>query len=103
MRGFHSMATMMHGRLALLLGLAFLSLPLAAEAQQSGKVWRIGVLTTDRPGAVEALVDGLRELNYVEGRNLVVEHRRFSRDAELPALAAELVRLGPDVIVAGGA
>ena len=87
----------MHSTFALMLGVAFLSVPLSAEAQQTGKMWRIGVLAGDRPGAVEALVNGLRDLNYVEGRNLVVEHGRFTRNDQLPAPAAELVRLNPDV------
>ena len=80
--------------------LTLLAAPLAAEAQP-GKVWWIGVLTADRPGAVEALLDGLRERNYVEGRNLVVERRRFTQRDELPTLAAELVRLNLDLVVVG--
>ncbi|MBK8738731.1 MAG: hypothetical protein IPM02_03910 [Betaproteobacteria bacterium] len=70
----------MHNAVALLLGLAILGLPVDAESQQTAKVWRVAVLTADRPGAVEALVEGLRELHYVEGRNLVVEHSRFLRN-----------------------
>ena len=91
----------MHNAVALLLGLAILGLPLAAESQQATRVWRVAVLTADRPGAVEALVEGLRELNYVEGRNLVVEHRRFLREEELPLRVAEIVQSNPDVIVTG--
>src|SRR5262249_43197629 len=94
--------TMRFARLAALavVALALFAAPLAAEAQP-GKVWRIGVLTADRPGAVEALLDGLRERNYVEGRNLVVERRRFTQRDELPTLAAELVRLNLDLLVVG--
>jgi putative ABC transport system substrate-binding protein len=80
--------------------------PLAARAQQSGKVPRIGYLSpVDRHAGFvprdEAFQQGLRELGYVEGTNIVVEYRfaegRFDR---LPALAAELVQLKVDVIVA---
>jgi len=81
-----------------------LAAPLAAEAQQAAKVPRIGWLGADRaavPHLQEAFRQGLRDLGYVEGRNLVIEYR----DAEgkydrLPALAAELVALKVDVIVA---
>jgi putative ABC transport system substrate-binding protein len=88
---------------------ALLAAPLAAEAQQAGKVWRVGYLgnspLTDPVLAVyfEALRHGLQEHGYVEGRNLVIE-RRFSEgvDARLPALAAELIRLKVDVLVTSG-
>jgi ABC-type uncharacterized transport system substrate-binding protein len=78
--------------------------PLAAVAQQAAKVPRIGWLGAYRaaaPHLQEAFRQGLRDLGYVEGRNLVIEYR----DAEgkydrLPALAAELVALKVDVIVA---
>jgi putative ABC transport system substrate-binding protein len=92
---------MMQGQLALMLSFAILWMLPVAEAQQAGKVWRIGVLMPERTGALEALVEGLRELDYVEGRNLVLEHRHFTRSDEMPALATELVRLNPHVIVAG--
>ena len=80
----------------------------AVEAQQPAKVPRIGYLTaaslSDIAARTEAFRQGLRELGYVEGKNIVIEWR----DAEgkpdrLPALAAELVRLKVDVIVTGGA
>jgi putative tryptophan/tyrosine transport system substrate-binding protein len=77
--------------------------PRLAEAQQTGKVWRIGVLMSlyspdaDVP---QALRDGLRTLGYTEGQNLVMEWRYAQgQDDRLPALAAELVRLNVDVIV----
>src|SRR5713226_4321722 len=80
--------------------------PLAAEAQQAAKIARIGYLTGNlaaNPHVPEAFRQGLRDLGYVEGRNVVIEYR----DAEgkydrLPALAAELVALKVDVILAGG-
>src|SRR5712692_9171148 len=78
--------------------------PVAAEAQQAAKIARIGYLSGDlaaSPPTHEAFRQGLRDLGYVEGRNVVIE----TRDAEgklerLPALAAELVALKVDVIVA---
>jgi putative ABC transport system substrate-binding protein len=89
-------------------GLAFLAVPLAVEAQPAGKVYRIGYLTqgtvtegsaTDRR-ILGAFTDGLRELGYVDGQNLRVEWREARGDnSRLPTLAAELVRLQPDVIV----
>jgi putative ABC transport system substrate-binding protein len=83
------------------------ALSFPAEAQQPGKIPRIGYLSAS--SAAEALVrtdafrQGLRELGYVEGKNLVIDFRyadgKFDR---LPALVAELVRLKVDVIVTAG-
>jgi len=77
----------------------------AAEAQQAAKVARIGYLGTNLtagPRSLEAFRQGLRDLGYVEGRNVVIEYRdaegKFER---FPALAAELVALKVDVIVVG--
>jgi putative ABC transport system substrate-binding protein len=74
--------------------------PLAARAQQAGKIWHIGLLTPEYRR--EAFRQGLRELGYVEGQNIIVEYRPADRADQLPALAAELVNLKVDVIVAGG-
>ena len=84
------------------LALGCLVVPCAAEAQQPGKVHRIGVLMfTSSPFAIEELRQGLRELGYVEGRNLTLEVRSAEGRAErLADLAAELVRLPVDLIVA---
>ena len=83
---------------------AILAAPLAAEAQQAAKVPRIGYLTTSlaaSPHLPEAFRQGLRDLGYVEGRNVVIEYRDAEGKPErLPALAAELVALKVDVIVA---
>jgi len=81
--------------------------PLAARAQQAGKVWRIGILETiSRPvnaANLAAFQRGLRELGYVEGRNLLIEYRSADGRAErFPDLASELVRLQVDVIVTRG-
>jgi putative tryptophan/tyrosine transport system substrate-binding protein len=77
---------------------------LAAEAQQPTHVHRIGVLagTTPREQNVEAFLEGMRALGYVEGQNLVMEYRGAEGQYErFPDLAAELVRLKVDVIVTG--
>jgi putative ABC transport system substrate-binding protein len=68
------------------------------------RIPRIGALTGDPPGGAlrEAFVQGLREHGYEEGRNIVVEWRLFAGADELPRLAAELVRLPVDVLVAPG-
>jgi len=86
----------------MILTLSLLAAPLAAEAQQSGKVYRIGFLSTDPLPAPlwEALLDGLRERGYSEGQNLVFERRFSEGHAErFPELAAELVRLRVDGII----
>ncbi len=86
-------------------GAALLATPLAAEAQQAAKVSRIGWLSVDRadrPLLREAFFQGLRDLGYIEGRNLVIEYRDAEGKPErLPALAAELVALKVDVILVG--
>src|ERR1700736_6072540 len=80
-----------------------LAAPLAAEAQQAGNVWRIGVLVTANPRTYDSFVDELRRLGYVDGQNVVLEFRNAEGKYErFPALAAELVRAGVDVILAGG-
>jgi putative ABC transport system substrate-binding protein len=97
----------MHRRRFLLTSLAgVLAAPLAVEAQQAAKVYRLGWLSDgpQTPSAPSvAFADTLRELGYVEGRNLVIDRRyaAFNYD-RLPELAADLVRLNPDVIVALG-
>ncbi len=93
--------------LPLLFILGLLAGPLVADAQQAGKVYRIGILETI-PAArnaanLDALRKGLRDLGYVEGRNLVIEYRSADGRAErFPDLAAELVRLKVDLIVTRG-
>ena len=92
--------------LNLLVPMTMRAAPLAAEAQQTVTVARIGYLAPNLAASrhlPEALRQGLRELGYVEGRNVVIEYRdaegKFER---LPALAADLVALKVDVIVPGG-
>jgi len=84
-----------------------LAAPLAAEAQQADKMARIGYLAFNLaagdPRIREAFLQGLRDLGYVEGRNLLIEYRDAAGKTDrFPALAAELVALKVDVIVAGG-
>ncbi len=89
--------------LLLLLLLGLLVTPLAAEAQQAGKVYRIGVLSpgSSPPGSLEAFREGLRDLGYVEGRTILIEWRfAEGKNERLPSLAEELVRLNVDVIFA---
>jgi putative ABC transport system substrate-binding protein len=86
-------------------GVAALAAPLAAEAQQSAKIPRVGYLFSfTRTGGEhlwDACREGLRELGYVEGRDMVLEPRWADGQHErLPRLVAELVRAKVDVIVA---
>jgi ABC-type uncharacterized transport system substrate-binding protein len=79
--------------------------PLAAEAQQATQIAQIGYLGRNlaNPQLNAAFLQGLRDLGYVEGRNFVIEYRSHEGKLErLPALAAELVALKVDVIVATG-
>ena len=84
-----------------------LAAPLAVRAQRVGKVYRIGILETI-PAArnaanLDALRKGLRDVGYVEGRNLVIEYRSADGRAErFPDLASELVRLEVDLILTRG-
>src|SRR6266446_6229993 len=85
--------------------LSFLAAPLEADAQPSAKVARIVCLSvTIGPGSAmaEAFRQALRELGYVEGHNIALEFRAAGETDRLPALAAELVQLPVDVIVALG-
>src|SRR5213594_2210371 len=92
---------------ALALGAFLVALSFPVAAQQPAKVPRIGYLTGATPDGQSARIEpfrqGLRELGYVEGKNIVIEYRYAEgKHDRLPTLAAELVRLNVDVIVAGG-
>ncbi len=82
------------------------SAPLAAEAQQPGKVYRVGILTNKASDPAEARLwqafrSSLRERGWIEGQNILIEFRAAEGNtARLPELAADLVRLKVDVIVA---
>jgi putative ABC transport system substrate-binding protein len=78
-----------------------LAAPHAVGAQQAGRVYRIGILANVSGGTWGAFTQGLRDLGYVEGQNITIEFRSSEGKYErLPDLAAELVRLKVDVIVA---
>jgi putative ABC transport system substrate-binding protein len=83
-----------------LFGGAAVALPLAVQAQQAGKIWRMGFIAHGHERFYDALFKGLQELGYVEGQNLIVERRYAEGRAErFPEFAAEMVRLNVDVIV----
>ena len=91
------------------LGGGLLAAPLAARAQQAAKVYRIGRLSLSafdaRPGheTSDAVLDGLRELGYVEGRDFLLERRDANGISDrLPKLAEELVRIPVDVLLVTG-
>ena len=78
--------------------------PRASRGQRTGKPYLIGFLglssAMEYAEYLNAFLQGLRDLGYEDGRNIVIEYRwAEGRDERLPALAAELVRLGPDVLV----
>jgi putative ABC transport system substrate-binding protein len=94
-------------KLIVALGAGVLGTPFGSFAQPPGKVWRVGVLVPiSRPAFIgtdffDAFPRGMRELGYVEGKNLVIEWRFADGNSErLPGLAAELVQLKVDVILA---
>jgi len=94
-------------RAVLAILLALLLSPLAASAQQASKVYRIGYLSTlgcpIRPEIMGPFRQGLRELGYVEGQNIIIECRGAAGATDrLPGFAAELVRLKMGVLVAQG-
>jgi ABC-type uncharacterized transport system substrate-binding protein len=94
--------------LSILFLVVLLAVAVIAQAQQPTKIPRIGYLTNAFLSALEARTEafrqGLRELGYVEGKNIVIEYRSAEgKPDRLPALAAELVRLKVDVIVTTGA
>jgi ABC-type uncharacterized transport system substrate-binding protein len=94
---------MMDRRRFLLTSLAgSLAAPLIAEAQQAGRVYRVGAMALEAtPELVEATRQGLRDLGWIEGQNIVIEYRYTQGREELfPVFAAEFVRLKVDVIVA---
>jgi putative tryptophan/tyrosine transport system substrate-binding protein len=91
----------------MILPLGLFVVSLAVAAQPSAHVYRVGRLQSGPPSdpnpTLEAFQQGLRDLGYVEGQNLVIESRYAEgREERLPDLAAELVRLKVEVIVAGG-
>ena len=93
--------------LSILLAVVLLALGVIAEAQQPGKVARIGYLASQDPASESARSEGiqlaLRERGYIEGQNIAIEYRYSEGKRDwAPELAAELVRLKVDIIVAAG-
>jgi putative tryptophan/tyrosine transport system substrate-binding protein len=89
------------------LALAILLAPVVADAQPSARVPRIGYLGNSSPSLepdlVEAFRQGLRNLGYVEGQNIVIEYRWAEGEYDrFPELVADLIRLKVDVIVTAG-
>ena len=87
---------------------SLLGTPLTADAQQAQPIPRLGFLASAEADATKSLLaafqQGLRELGYMEGKNILIESRYAAGDfARLPDLAGELVRLHVDVIVTEGA
>ena len=96
-------------RLLIALGAGALAAPFGSFAQQQGKIWRVGFLALRRVAILDTdyyygpFRHGMRELGYVEGKNLVIEWRSADGESErLPGLATDLVTLKVDVIVAAG-
>ena len=95
------------GVLSILFVVVLLAVAVIAEAQQASKIPQIGYLEggplSAHTSRMEAFRQGLRELGYEEGKNIVIEWRSAEGKLDrVPALSAELVRLKVDVIVTGG-
>ena len=107
-RGWERVTRMIHlGALVLALVVASIAAPLAVDAQQPEKVYRIGMLertsTAINAANLNGFRQGLRELGYVEGKNFIIEYRSVDgRDERYPGLATELVRLKVDLILTRG-
>jgi ABC-type uncharacterized transport system substrate-binding protein len=90
-------------KFAALVGAMLLTLSFPADAQQAGKIARLGILANAAAPQIDALRQGLRDAGYVEGQNIIIETRYAEGRLErLPDLAAELVQLKVDVIVSIG-
>jgi putative ABC transport system substrate-binding protein len=88
--------------LAVLFTIGLLAAPLAAGAQQAGRVYRIGVLTDGDDPANKPFLNAMREFGWVEGQNLTIERRLADSRDKLPVLAAELVELKVDLMLTNG-
>jgi putative ABC transport system substrate-binding protein len=100
------LSTMRRRDALIFLGCVGATWPVPLRAQQAGKIYRVGVFSTTARAGVwhlhQALIDSLRQLGYVEGKNIIFEHRFAEGKMDrLAAIAAELASLDPDVIVAG--
>ena len=95
------------GWFSILVAAAVLTFPVITEAQQTGKIFRIGFLDASTASGIAVLVDAFRQelskLGWIEGKNITIEYRFAEQKTErLPELAADLVRLKVDLIVVSG-
>src|SRR6266545_6839406 len=95
------------GFLSILFVVVLLAVAVIAEAQQTGKIFRIGFLDGSTASGSAVLVEAFRQellkMGWIEGKNITIEYRFAEQKRErLPELAAELVRLKVDLIVASG-
>src|SRR5678815_1496074 len=102
MTGHRGVSMISRRQLVIALGASSIAAPFGSFAQQQGKVWRIGFLfagtLAQRPQA-QGFWEGLKELGYVTGKNILIEIREAEGKTEkLPDLAKELVSWKPDVI-----
>src|SRR5215510_11230183 len=89
--------------LAVALTISLALVPLAVEAQQTGKMHRIAILANESSSAIDGLRHGLRDLGYLEGRDVEFDYAWAGMNSErFPALAADVVRQKPDFIVTWG-
>jgi putative tryptophan/tyrosine transport system substrate-binding protein len=93
--------------IGLALGVLLFALSVSADAQQAGKVFRIGYLDNSTASGIAVLLDAFRQelgkLGWIEGKNITIEYRFAEQKLErLPELAADLVRLKVDLIVTSG-
>jgi putative ABC transport system substrate-binding protein len=98
---------MKNGIITLALGALLFTLSVSANAQQAGKIFRIGYLDSGTAAGSAVLVDAFRQelskLGWIEGKNITIEYRFAEQEGErLPELAADLVRLKVDLIVTAG-
>src|SRR2546428_2300452 len=99
-----SLGEWMRRREFITLGSAAVAWPLAARAQQTRPLPRIGYLSVGFGSlGADAFREGLRDFGYVEGQNLLVEYRRAGEAGQLDGLSAELIARKVEIIVCGGA
>jgi putative ABC transport system substrate-binding protein len=92
-----------HFVLTAILGIGFLTIPVPSAGQSAGKIYRMAVLGNENNPPWEGFRQGLRDLGYVEGRNITIDWRwSKGKPDRFPGLAMEVVALKPDVIVASG-